>query len=365
MTIISPGFTTTRRLLLSGAAATGAGFGGGRALAQDVTVSAVMPGVFIPNAARPILEGMARAHVQNAAYLSPTDTLAKLLAPGGTSRYDLMISVTQFISKPAMGPSAAAGKVMPLNMDLIPNAKSIMSLAAPDIIQRDGKTYMVPLVLGYDSVVFDKSRLPDEAETNTWGILFNEKYAGKLAWRDDAMSMYNAAALTLGHKTPVLMTASDIDEVTKFLTAKKKLIRTMWTQFGEAVNLISSGEVYAMYGWIPMLDALQKQGIKAENNWPKEGVLIWTQGALIPKDAPNAEATHRVINAFLSREYGEKLVQETRYTTTSSEVAALFSPAEQHRLNLDIATRGIATCQLQWPDQMDQWVEGWNTVKSA
>jgi spermidine/putrescine-binding protein len=351
----------TRRSVLTGAAA----MLGSPALAADATVAAVMPGVFIPNAARPILEAQSHTHVENAPYISSTDTLAKLLAPGGTSRYDLMISVTQFLAKPSMGPRAGTEKIMALNMDLIPNAKYVMPLAQRDMIKRDGKTYMLPIVIGYDSVVYDKSKLPDPAETETWTILFNEKYKGKIAWRDDALGMYLTGALAMGNKDPVAMSPSDIDEVTKFLTAKKKIIRTMWTQFGEAVNLISSGEVYAMYGWIPMLDALQKQGIKAEHNWPKEGVLIWTQSGVIPRDSQNAEAAHRVINAFLSQEYGQKLVEETRYTTTSTAVAELFSPAEQDRLALNISTRGVATYPMQWPDRMDLWLEGWNTVKSA
>jgi len=352
-----------RRGLVTGAAALS--LIGGRARAQNATVSAVMPGVFLPDAARPILEGMAKARVQNAPYLSSTDTLAKLLAPGGNSRYDLMISVTQFVRSTVLGPKPGAEKVMALNMELIPNAGSLLALAKPDLIQRDGKTYLVPLVLGYDSVVFDAAKLPDPAETQTWNILFNAKYAGKIAWRDDAHSMLMAGSLAVGHKDPVSMTPADIADLTKFMIEKKKLVRTMWTQFGEAVNLIASGEVYAMYGWIPMLTALQKQGIKAENNWPKEGVLVWTQSGFIPREAPDAEAAHRVINAFLSKEFGQKLVTETRYLSTSAEVASMFSPEEQHRLNLDLATRGIATYPLQWPNLMDQWLEAWNTIKSA
>ena len=367
MTRVVHGYGLQRRALLAGAAGLGVvGLGvPARARAESDTIAAVMPGVFLPDAARPTLEGMAKAHVQNAPYLSPTDTLAKLLSPGGLSRYDLMISVTQFVRNSVLGAGPGAEKAVALNMDLIPNAKALMPLARPDLIERGGKTYLVPLVLGYDSVVFDAAKLPDRAETDTWNILFNEKYAGRIAWRDDAHSMINAGSFATGRTDPVAMTPNDIADVTKFLISKKKLVRTMWSQFGEAVNLISSGEVYAMYGWIPMLDALQKQGIKAENNWPKEGLLVWTQSGFIPRDAPNPEAAHRVINAFLSKEYGQKLVELTRYPSTSGEVAAMFSAQEQHRLNLDIGSRGIATYPLQWPALMDQWLEAWNTVKSA
>jgi hypothetical protein len=54
------------------------------------------------------------------------------------------------------------------------------------------------------------------------------------------------------------MTTSDLNEVKKFLISKKNF-RTLWMQFGGR-HLMSSGEVWAMYGWMPMRAALQKDG---------------------------------------------------------------------------------------------------------
>ena len=54
--------------------------------AQSKKVVAIMPGVFMPKAARPIAEGLSGVKVENAPYVSPTDTLAKLMAPGGTKK---------------------------------------------------------------------------------------------------------------------------------------------------------------------------------------------------------------------------------------------------------------------------------------
>src|SRR5215213_2263328 len=92
----------SRRALLAGASTltVASTFGVGSASAQGKPVTAIMPGVFIPDSVRPLIEGKAGVRVENAPYVSPTDTLAKLLAPGGTSRYDLMISVTPFVRNP-------------------------------------------------------------------------------------------------------------------------------------------------------------------------------------------------------------------------------------------------------------------------
>jgi len=357
-----------RTLLQAGATVAGSaaigGFSLSGAFAKSGAITAVMPGVFLPDAIRPVLEGAAGTRVENAPYVSPTDTLAKLLSPGGTSRYDLMISVTEFVKNSVLGEKEGDESVMEIDLTKVPNAQYIMPLFQPDIAKRGDKVYLLPLVWGYDSVVFNTEQLAPE-EANTWGVLFDDKHAGRVAWRDDAHSMIMAAGLYMGMEDPGAMSESDLAEVSKFLLSKKKIIRTMWSKFGEAVNLVASGEIYALYGWISMLDALEKQGIKAANNWPKEGLLTWSQSAFIPKDSPNSDAVYKILDAFLSPEYGNALVKTTRYPTTSTEVAKTLTPEDATKFNLDIASRGLKTYPLKWPTQMDNWIEAWNTVKSA
>jgi spermidine/putrescine transport system substrate-binding protein len=334
--------------------------------ADERAVVAVMPGVFIPDAVRPLLEQKAGTKVENAPYVSPTDTLAKLLAPGGSSRYDLMISVTPFVRNPIMGAKSGDEQVAPIDLAKVPNATKIMDLFRPDIVERDGKTYMLPLIWGYDSVIYNADKIsPDDATTQSWGVLFDDKYTGHIAWRDDAHSMILAAGLFLGISDPAAMTPDDLKKVAAFLIAKKKNVRTMWSTFGSAVSLMSSGEVWALYGWIPMRAALQKQGMNVTNNWPTDGLLIWSQGAFIPKDSTNAAAAQAVINAYLDTDIGQALAENTNYPTTSAEISGKFTAEERKKLGLDIVERKVKVYPLKFPTAMDQWLETWNTVKSA
>lgn len=361
-----------RRTFLKGAGI--AGLGGlaaatlpfSQAFARSKKVVAVMPGVFIPDPARPIVEKLSGAKVENAPYVSPTDTLAKLMAPGGTRNYDMMISLTQFVKGPALGEKDGDERLRALDMSRIPNAQKLMPLFKKDIVSRAGKTYMIPIVWGYDSVIYNADRIPTgDKLTQSWGVLFDDKYKGRIAWRDDAHGMIMAAALHRGHPDPVAMDASDLKDITAFLIDRKKNVRTMWTKFGEAVNLISSGEVWAMYGWIAQRAALQKQGLNVTNNWPVDGLLTWNQSGFIPKDSPNAAAAEAVINAMLSKEYGRKLTEVTNYPSTSSDVAALFSAADKRKLGFDIVDRGVKLYGLNFPANIDKWVEAWNTIKTA
>ena len=334
--------------------------------AQAKKVVAIMPGVFMPDAARPIVEQMSGVKVENAPYVSPTDTLAKLMAPGGTKNYDMMVSLTQFVKGPALGEKDGDERLHALDMSKIPNAENLMPMFKKDIVTRAGKTYMIPVVWGYDSVIYNADKIPtDDPLTQSWGVLFDDKYKGKVAWRDDAHGMIMAAALHRGHPDPVAMDASDLKDLTAYLIDRKKNVRTMWTKFGEAVNLVSSGEVWAMYGWIAMRAVLQKQGLNVTNNWPTDGLLTWNQSGFVPKDSPNAANAEAVINAMLSTEYGQKLTEVTNYPSTSAKVAALFSAADKRKLGFDLVDRGLKLYGLNFPANIDKWVESWNIIKTA
>ena len=139
----------------------------------------------------------------------------------------------------------------------------------------------------------------------------------------------------------------------------------MWTKFGEAVNLVSSGEVWAMYGWIAMRRVLQGKGLNVTNNWPTDGLLTWNQSGFVPKDSPNAASSEAVINAMLSTEFGKKLTEVTNYPSTSGKVAALFSDAEKRKLGFDITDRGVKLVGLNQPASIDKWGESWNIIKTA
>ena len=328
------------------------------------TVRALMPGVFMPDPAKEIAERLADVSIVLPPYVSPTDTMAKISARGGTGNYDLMVSLTEFVKGPVLGANPGDEKALALDLDKIPNAKKLLPLFQDEIVSRNGEAFFIPTFWGYDSVLYNTEAIAED-EAQSWGILFDDKYAGKVALRDDAQQSITVAALFLGHEVPNDMTDRERKEVVDFLISKKKNFRTLWTKFGEAVNLLASGEVIAMYGWIAMRASLQKQGHPITNNWPNEGLLVWNQSAFIPKDSPVPDASHRLINAMLSREYGHKLTEVTNYLATSVPAAAGFSEEQKRAFGYDVLERGLTIRPLDFPPNMDAWIEDWGRFKAA
>jgi spermidine/putrescine-binding protein len=362
MTFDSQGNWTRRMVLGAGACVVGTSL----LRAQDRSVIAVMPGVAIPDEARKILETQTGIRMEQVPYLSPTDSVAKLFAPGGTARYDFMATNMYFVRAPLMGRKAGDEKIRPFDMSKIPNAAGMVELFKPEIQSRNGNAYMVPVFWGYDSPLFRTDKIPaDDPATKSWGILFDDRFAGHTALRDDAYQALLVAALALGHKDPPTMPVSDLREVQKFLISKKRNIRALWTKFGEAVNLMSSGEVWTMHGWMPMRAALVREGITVLNARPKEGILFWNHAAFIPKDTQKAELAYAITNSMLSEEYGIALTRASNYGPMSAKALATFNDDEKKLFGLDVTGPDTARFTANFPNDMNAWIEAWAGFKSA
>ena len=186
--------------------------------AQDRSLLAIMPGVAMPDPAKAVLERKTGIRVEQIPYVSPTDTVAKLFAPGGTSRFDFMVTNMYFVQVPVMGPKSGDEKIRAFDMSKMTNAGDMIELFKKQMQPRDGKTYMMPVYWGYDTMIFRTDKVPEEdPATKSWGLLYDDRYAGRVALRDDAYQSIMTAALALGHKEPTVMSSSDLKEVTKFL----------------------------------------------------------------------------------------------------------------------------------------------------
>lgn len=336
------------------------------AAADPPQITAVLSSDYLTGDLGGILRKVSNVDIQTVPYGGPSDSLAKLMAPGGTSRYDLMILNTDLAAPTVLGEKAGQERARPLDLSLIPNVKDLMPLFAKAVRKRDDKTYMIPVQWGYDSVLFDPAHIPESDDlTQSWGVLFSDKYAGKVALRDEPLQSIMAAGLSLGHTDVFNMNAADLKEVKSFLISKKKNIRALWKSFGEAVNMMGNGEVWAMYGWIAMRAELQKGGKNIRNNWPKEGAWVFNQSAFIPKDSSKAEAACAVINALLDLGYGLATARTTEYPSPSLAVKSALSIDEQKRIGYDIEERGVKLVKPSVPPDMNSWVSAWNDFKAA
>ena len=349
---------------LAGAAALG-GFGTTGAFAQGAEMTALMVNAMLGPTLKPIVEQEAKVTIKEGAFLSGTDTVSRLTAPGG-ARYDLMNSSFAFSSPVVMGPKAGAERVQPIDVSLIPNMKYINDPSKEGIGQRDGKVYMIPHSWGFDSVLYSRDVVPDnEPLLDSWALLFDDKYAGKIGWWDVAHQMLMAAGLYLGHAEPEKMDRNQLNEVAKFLISKKKNVRTFYTTFAQGSNLLAGGEIAICYGVVPMRVELKKRGFNIAGAWPKEGVLSLISASYIPKDSKNVAGAHAVINAMLGERYAKELSNGSGYLSASKFAQEGLTDAYRKEYGYGIFDGSVKHYQLKFPTNMNMWIETWSKVKRS
>lgn len=350
---------------IAGAAALGGLAGPQRALAQVPEVTALMVNAMVGPVLKPIAEQEAGVKIVDGPFMSGTDTVSRLTAPGG-ARYDLMNSSYAFSRPVVMGPQAGAERVQPIDLSLIPNMKHINEPSKDGIGSRDGKTYMVPHSWGFDSILYNRDVVPDDdAYTQSWSLLFEDKYAGRIGWWDVAHQMLMAAGLYLGHKEPEKMDRAQLNEVATFLIAKKKNVRTFYSTFAQGSNLLSGGEIAVGYGIVPMRVELQRRGFNITGAWPKEGVLSLINASYIPKDSRNVAGAHAIINAMLGQRYAKQLSDECGYLSASTFAQEGLTPEYRKKYGYGVLDGSVKHYPLKFPANMNMWIETWSKVKSS
>src|SRR2546425_172262 len=77
---------------------------------------------------------------------------------------------------------ATSGLVQPWDTSLIPNFKHLNPLMVK-AGQYQGKQYGIPEDWGFDAILYRADKVKPKARS--WGLLFDERYKGKIAWFDE------------------------------------------------------------------------------------------------------------------------------------------------------------------------------------
>lgn len=357
-----------RHMLRLTAGAAGVAATGGLVLpaTAQTTLEVMLPNAIISGKLREIVENEAGVKVSDAPFQSTPDSISRLLGPGGTSRFNISFGIIDFARQPVLGPKAGAEKVTALDMSKIPNAAKMGAPFKKDIIERDGKIYGLPVLMGYNTVLFNFDQVPAQDEyTQSWGAIFEDKYAGKIGWFESPHQMIFAAAIYLGKEKPETMTDAEVREVGTFMISKKKNVRVIWTSFSQCANLFATGEMVIAFGPIPVRTQLEQQGIHVTNAWPKEGVESLVGDVFIPKDSTNQDKAHAMINAMLGDAYAKELPNFSGYLSSNASGGDGMTEEQKLQAGYGIHSGKTKHYPMPIPANLNTWVEVWSRVKSA
>lgn len=174
----------------------------------------------------------------------------------------------------------------------------------------EGKNYFVPWDWGNSSVLYRTDLVdPEYIEEESWEILFDERYKGRLAIYDSVDGVMGVVGLIIGAENPFDMTDEELERARELMSKQRDLLRFYWTDNTAVEQALASGELVASYAWNNSYVALQDQGLPVAYMIPKEGIYTWVCGlSIIEGGEGDEDLIYDFLNAMLTPEAGAYLI---------------------------------------------------------
>jgi spermidine/putrescine-binding protein len=193
---------------------------------------------------------------------------------------------------------ATSGLVQPWDPKQIPNFKQLNPFMVK-AGQYKGKQYGIPDDWGFDAILYRSDKVHPKARS--WGLLFDERYKGRIAWFDDPVENLTIAGLYLGFKNPWNQTDAQLKRSQKLLISKKHLVRMIWSSETEMDNAFASGDIWIALAWPNDWVQMRKKKLKVVYMHPKEKPIAWVGMFMLLKGTPRPHLAHAYVNAWSSK----------------------------------------------------------------
>ena len=299
-----------------------------------------------------------------ASYMGSSDELVAKLRGGSAANYDVISP-----SSDVAASIVKAGLAAPLDLSRIPSYPALSAkLCDSSLVKSNGQVFGVPFMWGPNPLLYDSSVFPQPPDS--WTVLWDPKYRGKVSLWDELSSVYLAAQI-LGYDKPdpaQLYNLSDaqLDAVKKKLVELKPNIRKYWSTGGELTNLFQNHEIVLAMGWPLNTAQLRKLNFPIGETIPKENTTGWIDHLMITAASKNKDLATEFL-AYMVEAKTQKLVTDvTHYTPANPGAGEFLSSDEKKSLHLDNPDAYMQRIYF-WQDvsRRAKYNEIWNEVKAA
>lgn len=254
---------------------------------------------------------------------------AKLLT--GNTGYDVV-----FPSATEMHRQLKANIFQALQKDKLPNLKHAWDFVVERVQAYDpGNVYSVNYMWGTTALGMNVEKikaLAPDAPLDSWEILYNPKYAEKIAkcgiYMYDAPQDMMASVLNYQGKDP---NSRDVKELLSTIDVFKA-IRPYIRKFTNSayIDALANGDICLAVGHSGDILQARDRAEEAQNGVevtyviPKEGAMLWFDQMVIPADAPNVDNAHAFINYLLQPEVIAKSSNYVFYANGNKDAVDLM-----------------------------------------
>jgi len=283
-------------------------------------------------------------------YESNEEMFAKLVA--GASGYDLVVPSSYLLD--AM---RANRMLMPLHHGHLTNWNNLAPLFLNQPFD-PGNRVTMPWQWGMTGLAWRRDLAA--GELHSWGTLLEDRWKGRMTMMDDGREVLGAMLKLRGHA----LNATAADELARARTdaiAAKQLLRAY--KSAPVKGDLIAGDVWIAQMWNGDATQAAAEQPAIEFMVPAEGSAIWTDGAVVLRDAPHPRAAHEFLNYCLRPDVAARIADATGYG--SPNLGAL---PRQTKRPVPFPT-GAERARLEYFEDLgpatETWDRLWTEIKSA
>ena len=290
---------------------------------------------------------------------------AKLKA-GGTG-YDLMTPSAYQI--PQM---AREGMLDKIDHSKCPNVKKNFDPSFANQVVDPEFVYSVPYSVTYTGFMYDKSKIPEGVDVESWKILENPKMKGRVTLLDDIREVIGGGLMSLGYSinstNPAEIDAAVAEALKWRHNARKFDAESYKTE-------VAAGSIWVGHGY--STDAAQvivgdeEEGMEPRDDigfaLPKEGFTISFDEMVVAKDAKRKDLAYAFINFIYE---GEASKVNMEYLCGPNPVKPGLDLLDEETRNIvlldpEILKRGQILKSIDDPKVMELYNKAWDRIKAT
>ena len=291
-------------------------------------------------------------------YITPENMYTKYKA--GAIDYDLICTSDYMIEK-----LIQENEVLEMDYNKIPLAENLEQTYFDFSKSFDPENkYTLPYFFGTVGILYNKDMV-DEIKVDSWDILWDKEYSGKIIMADSVRDSFMVALKRLGYS---LNTSEEdkLREAQKLLIEQKPMVYSYLVDEAQDEMIAENAAMAVVYSG----DAgyALEYNDKLAFSVPKEGSNMWIDSWFIPKSAKHMENAEKFLN-FLCREDIAMLnFDYVYYATPNTQVKAALEPALQENTTIFPSKEILDNCEVLKPLDDETTMKYnlyWKEIKSA
>jgi len=282
------------------------------------------------------------------------------------------------------------GDVSPVNVDLVPNYKTVFSdLKDQPYNTFDGVHYGIPHGRGANLLIWNSNDV--KPAPTSWDVILDPKkaakYKGKISAYDDPIYIADAAVYlkahdpSLGIDNPYELNQKQFDAAVSLLKEQQPNVGEYWSDAAKQISAFTNGDDQVGTTWQYQYFALKADGQPvaaspaSQGFLPKEGATGWSDTWMISSKAKHPNCMYKwmdwivspKVNAQVAEYFGEAPAQSKACANTKDpKFCAEYHAADPgfwkrvYYWNTPVADCGNGSSDCK---DYNAWVQAWTSIK--